>query len=92
MDVKSAVGIAKKFVSGVLTEENVINVGLEEVQYDEEQGVWRITVGFSRPWNTARNALTAITGEPASRRTYRVITVKDSDGTVTSMTRRGSDE
>jgi len=47
-----------------------------------------ITLGFSRPWNSVRNAFTAISGEPAPRRAYRVIAVKEPNGEIVSMTRR----
>jgi hypothetical protein len=91
MDVKKAVTIAKTWLLDVLSEEGITNVGLEEVEFDEDKGEWLITIGFSRPWNTTRNAFTAISGEPATRRAYRVITVREPNGTVTSMTRSGSD-
>jgi hypothetical protein len=88
MDVKTAVGTAKQWLANVLTDEGISNVGLEEVEFDEQRGVWLITLGFSRPWNTVKNAFTAISGEPAARRAYRVIAVKEPDGEVVSMKRR----
>lgn len=88
MDVKSAVDTAKRWLVEVLRDENPTNVGLEEVEFDEGQGVWLITLGFSRPWNTTRNAFTAISGEPAVRRAYRVIAIKDPDGAVISMKKK----
>jgi len=87
VDVKTAVGNAKQWLANVLQEEGVTNVGLEEVEFDEEHGLWLITLGFSRPWNSVKNAFTAISGEPAARRAYRVIAVKEADGEVVSMKR-----
>ena len=93
MDVRAAVGSAKQWLADTLQDESISNVGLEEVQFDEEQRVWLVTLGFSRPWNSGRTALTAISGEPASKRVYRVIAVKDPDGQVVSMKRRlGTDD
>jgi hypothetical protein len=92
MDVKQVATVAKKWVENVLAEEQVFNVGLEEIEYSPEMKEWRVTVGFSRPWNTARNALTAITGEQSARRAYRVITVREPNGEVTSMKRRNAQE
>lgn len=93
MDVKIAVGNAKQWLADVLKEEGVANIGLEEVEFDEENDVWLITLGFSRPWNSVKNAFTAISGEPASRRAYRVIAVKEPNGEVVSMKRRrGADD
>jgi hypothetical protein len=88
VDVKSAINIAKEWVRDVLKDEEPANVGLEEVEHDDQQGVWKITIGFSRPWNTARNPLTAITGEPIARRAYRIVTIKEPHGEVISMKRR----
>jgi hypothetical protein len=90
MDVREAVLIAKKWVEDVLGEEGVHNIGLEEVNYDEMSGTWAITIGFSRPWNSTRTAFTSISGEPAAKRTYRIITIKEPNGIVTSMRRPGA--
>jgi hypothetical protein len=92
MDVKEAVKIAKDWVTSVLGEEGVSNVGLEEVNFDDEKHSWLIPIGFSRPWNSTRNAFTAISGEPVPRRTYRTITVSEVTGTVASMLKRNSEE
>ena len=92
MDVKEIATIAKTWVANVLAEEQVFNIGLEEVEYNSEMGEWRVTIGFSRPWNTTRNAFTTLTGEQATRRAYRIITVRDADGQVTSMKRRNAQE
>jgi hypothetical protein len=87
MNVKEAVKAAKEYTADLLADEGVINLGLEEVEWNERDGVWQVTVGFSRPWNSVRNTLTAITGENSARRAYRVVSLRD-DGTVVSMKRR----
>lgn len=92
MDVKEAVSRAKSWVVDVLGPEGISNVGLEEVDFDEDTGEWEITIGFSRPWNTTKNAFTAISGEPAVRRAYRVITVAEPNGTVKSMKRKSLED
>jgi len=58
MDVKEAVKRAKQYVAELYEEEGLVNLGLEEIEFDEKAGLWRVTLGFSRPWNTLRNALT----------------------------------
>jgi hypothetical protein len=88
VDVKTAVGNAKQWLASVLQEEGVSNVGLEEVEFDQEHDMWLITLGFSRPWNSVRNAFTAISGEPAPKRAYRIIAVKEPNGEIISMKRR----
>jgi hypothetical protein len=49
MDVKEAVATAKKYVGELFTQEGITNLGLEEIEFDEQAGEWRVTVGFSRP-------------------------------------------
>jgi hypothetical protein len=89
MDVKAAIKNAKQWVADVLADEKVSNIGLEEVEFDEEEKEWRITIGFSRPWDVfSRNALTAITGQTGEKRDYRVLTVKEPNGEVISMKKR----
>ena len=68
MDVKAAARTAKSYVTDLFADEEITNVGLEEVEFDEGQDRWIVTVGFSRPWDQ-RNALTAALGEgrPAAR-------------------------
>ena len=88
MDVKDAVKAAKRWVFDVMQEEQPTNVGLEEVEFDDAQRVWKITLGFSRPWNSNRNALSALTGEAIQKSAYRTVIVKDSDGSVQGMVRK----
>lgn len=89
MDAKEAVKTAKTYVSELLAEEGLINLGLEELEYDDAQGAWSVTIGFSRPWNNpAQNALVNITGGIITKRSYRVIKIRENDGQVISFKRR----
>jgi hypothetical protein len=92
MEVKQAVAQAKTWLLDTLADESPSNLGLEEVEFDEHGNAWKVTLGFSRPWNSVRNALTAVTGEPGPRRAYRVITVDDRTGRVTSMRKSSNEE
>jgi hypothetical protein len=53
MNVREAIATAKQYTRGVFAEEEIADLGLEEVVRDDEHGVWRITVGFSRPRGVA---------------------------------------
>lgn len=88
VEVSAAVKAAKEWIIATMSGEGITNIGLEEVEFDDANGLWLITIGFSRPWNSVRNAMTAITGEPAASRIFRVISVKDADGRVVSMKKR----
>ena len=45
MDDKEAITIAKDYVSDRLADEQVTNVGLEEVEFSPGENAWDITVG-----------------------------------------------
>lgn len=93
MEVKEAVQIAKKWVYDVLSDEHPINIGLEEVKYDDAKNLWRVTVGFSRPWDVPQNTSSIFqppkdfASTPQLLRSYRIVTVKEPDGAVESMTK-----
>ena len=48
MDVKEAVRTAITHVADVYSEEGISHIGLEEVEYDEINSQWNVTVGFAR--------------------------------------------
>lgn len=83
MNVKQAVEVARKYVKDLFAEEQIMNVTLEEVDAEEE-GYWRITIGFSRPFNSNLSSL--LSGEKS--RTYKVVLVRDSDGQILSVKSR----
>ena len=80
MNVKQAVAIAKEHIAELFAEEEILNLGLEEVEFDEDE-CWRITIGFSRPWN--RNVGSVLSGE--NSRSYKIVVLSDRDGHVLSV-------
>lgn len=63
MDVKEAARTAIRYVHDLLEDEEVTDLGLEEVEFDSAKAQRPITVGFSRPWDYERATI------PASRPT-----------------------
>ena len=55
MDVKEAVRTAKDYLTDLFVDEEVVNIGLEEVVFDDATNRWSITIGFSRPWDQGRS-------------------------------------
>jgi hypothetical protein len=82
MDVKQAVELAKTHVADLFAKEGVRNLGLEEAEYDDGSSQWKITVGFSRPWDEPNAFVLA-----PLRRTYKVVTI-DAEGKVLSVKNR----
>lgn len=89
MEVKEAVSTATKHVMELFKGEDISNVGLEEVELDPEENLWRITIGFSRPWDYPGGALAAIYGKEAGpKRSYKVVTIQNWDNKVLSIKNR----
>ena len=86
MEVKAAVKIAKTHIADLFADEDIANVGLEEVEYSDALHRWIVTIGFSRPWDH-KNPLTAALGERPGR-SYKVLHVDDKDGSVVSLNDR----
>ena len=91
MDVKNAIRVAKDYLTDVLADEQVTNLGLEETEFDPATEVWTITLGFSRPWNTprtrAQEVLENLGAVSSLRRSYKVLTISF-EGEVFSMKNR----
>lgn len=88
MDVKQAVALAKQYVLDLFAEEKITNLGLEEVEFDEQTKEWIVTLGFSRPWDEPRNVLAALAQTPYTRRAYKVIRISDVRGSVLAVKAR----
>jgi hypothetical protein len=88
MDVKEAIAAAKTYLKDIYAEEEVTNLGLEEVEHIAQAGVWAVTLSFSRPWNTprtrAQEVLENLGAVSPLKRSFKVVTIAD-DGTVLSM-------
>ena len=91
MLVKEAVSLAKRYVQEVFSDENIDNISLEEVEFDEKSQSWSITVGFSRPWEGAPGTVAAqlaATGMMPRRRDYKVVRLSDPDKKMISVKNR----
>ena len=76
MNAKEAVEVAKSTIADLFAKEGVTNLGLEELEYDEAHDIWRITIGFSRSWDS-RQGISALAG--VLGRTYKIVAI-DKDG------------
>ena len=87
MDVKEAVRTAKEYIAELFDSEEITFVGLEEVVYSEESDSWNVTIGFSRPWNN-RNAIVHSGSDFRTVRSFKVLRINNSSGSVESLTDR----
>ena len=89
MDVKEAARTAKEYLTDLFAEEPIMNVGLEEVEYEDRKNIWKITIGFSRVWNNQNNPITAVIRDLSNiPRYYKVVRIQDSSGKVISVKNR----
>ena len=49
MDVKEASQTAKAYVAELFAGEQIMNLGLEEAEFEILSNTWRITIGFPDP-------------------------------------------
>lgn len=90
MEVREAVQAARTHISEIFVGEMLTDIGLEEVRFDDQEGVWLITIGFSRPWD-APKAGGLLEGTPPSQRTYMTVRLDDDTGKALELTRRAWD-
>ncbi len=87
MNVKEAVRAANKYITELFADEEVQDLGLEEVVFDETANAWKITIGFSRPWE--RRSLAAnLGGQDWKNRSFKVVEINDLTGEIVGMTHR----
>ena len=87
MNVTEAISLARTRIAEIFTEEEILYLGLEEVEFDELEKQWYVTMGFSRPWDEPRNAL-AVATATYTRRTYKIVRIADATGEVISVKNR----
>lgn len=82
MDVKEAVRTAKDYLADLYVDEEIVNVGLEEVRYDYDTDKWHVTIGFSRPWDR-RLPMSVRSGNGGLiERSYKEICIDDAEGRI----------
>ena len=87
MNVKEAVRAANKYITELFADEEVQDLGLEEAVFDETANAWKITIGFSRPWE--RRSLAAnLGGRDWKNRSFKVVEINDHTGEIVGMTHR----
>ena len=87
MDVIEAAQTAREYLTELFVDEAIMHVGLEEVDFDAMSNDWKITIGFSRPWDH-KNVLSTALGEGRPVRSYKVVRIHDDDGRIISLTDR----
>ncbi|MFQ4134699.1 hypothetical protein PGN35_000095 [Nodosilinea sp. PGN35] len=87
MNVKEAVARAKQYIFELFPDENPKNIGLEEVEFDEQTNEWLVTVGVSRPWDAlGESPFAAFSNrQMPTPRAYRIVRISNDKDEVLSM-------
>lgn len=85
MELKEAVKQAKDYVADLFADEGISNLGLEEVEYDDQYGQWLITIGFSRPWNEPKGIVSVLSPTPTMVRSLKTVRIKNSTRQIVSL-------
>lgn len=88
MDVKQAVSSAKTYIADLYADEDLRNLGLEEVELDSLTNEWIVTIGFSRPWDEPKNTLAALASSSGPRRAFKVVRISNASKDVVSVKNR----
>ena len=87
LDMKEAIRRAKHEISEIFADEGISDLGLEEVRYDDDSGVWKVTLGFARPWRNPKGPFSGIAAA-LSQRDFKVVTLDGTDGHLVSIEER----
>jgi hypothetical protein len=87
MEVKEAARMAKEYIADLFADEEIADIGLEEIEFDHESNLWVVTVGFSLPrkW---RNDLAMNRMDRGPARAYRLIRINNHNGLPESVADR----
>ncbi|MDE2835709.1 MAG: hypothetical protein OXM02_14495 [Bacteroidota bacterium] len=87
IQAKEAVRIAKEYLEDLYEEEDVKDIGLEELRFDG--GKWRVTIGFRRVWPLPKAAPTIaeFLTRRTSDRTYKTVQISE-DGRILALNHR----
>ncbi len=88
MDVKEAVALAKTYLKTVFSDERILDLGLEEVEFEETRNIWSVTLGFSRPWDVENPVERLQAYIQPRHRSYKIVRISDLDKKVVSVKNR----
>jgi hypothetical protein len=93
MDVKEAVSAAKTSIGDLFGDQIISDPLLEEIEFDDQKNVWRVTIGFLRMPELLRSPSRAEQSAAAlgigpfrtPRRTYKVVSINGATKQVLSV-------
>ena len=87
MEAKQAIGQAKQLLGDLYAEEEVADIRLEEVEFDEPSDSWLITLGIMRPSIRKLGIMQDLSGS-ALKRTYKIVRIPNNGAAMPSVKMR----
>ncbi len=84
MQVEEAIASAKTFFEKVLAEEQISQVRLKEVEYDEADQAWLVTLSAVQP-SAFVDRWTALADKPGHQRSYKTAKIDDGGSRLPSV-------
>ena len=97
MTPKEAVAEAKSWIADVFAAENISDIRLEEIRFDDAKHHWLITIGFARPAPDSelsplqRLSQPNLAQPPRLRTSYKVVRIDDDSGQIRAVENRESE-
>ena len=91
IDMKTAVRAARQFANELFDGEALPNLALEEIEFDESNHQWQVTLGFDSPHRIRRKTTGPAlfpTTEEEVKREYKQFNIDADNGHLVSMTMR----
>ena len=89
MDVRQAARTAREYVAELFAYEQIGEVFLEEVDFDDQSDFWKITVSFMRPSDREERLKDILPSLATTlRRSYKIVNVDDESGRIISVKHR----
>ena len=84
MLVEDAIASAKTFFQKVFAQEQISQVRLEEVEYDETDHVWLVTLSAVQPWSLTDRCTTMV-DKLGLQRSYKTVKIDDGGSRLPSV-------
>ena len=84
MRVEEAIANAKTFFQKVFAEEQISQVRLEEVEYDEADHAWLVTLSAVQP-SASVDRWTALADKSGHQRSYKTVKIDDAGSRLPSL-------
>ena len=85
MDAKEAIREAKGLVEELYADEDIAEIRLEELEFEDSTDSWLVTLGLLRPARGRDERHSLLGPEPLLKRTYKIVKIPNDQHAKKSM-------